>query len=170
MAPFKLKEDEFGRDMYLGLNLIVNELNSIGLKKLSDANIVSKIISMIPHDKYASIITILHNMEDLSSMTSMLIISKLVAFEMSWKMGQEEATSSSKSITLACDSKETSSSSSSDDKDEEEDDDEGDDQDFTSSSNDEVVIQLIQWVKSMLHKMRTKGVAITIKVIIVDGY
>jgi hypothetical protein len=62
-----------------------------------------KIISVLPHSKYASIITILHNMEDLSTRTSMLVIGNLVPFEMSWKMGQEEATSSSKSIALTCD-------------------------------------------------------------------
>jgi hypothetical protein len=89
--------------MYSGLNLIVNELNTIGLKKLGDADIVSKIISVLPHDKYASIITILHNMEDLSTITSTLVIGKLVAFDMSRKMGQEEAASSSKSIALTCD-------------------------------------------------------------------
>jgi len=77
--------------MYSGLNLIVNELNTLGLKKLGDADIVSKIISVLPHDKYASIITILHNMEDLSTMTPRLVIGKLVAFEISRKMGQEEA-------------------------------------------------------------------------------
>jgi ABC-type multidrug transport system ATPase subunit len=73
------------------------------LTKLGDADIVRKIISVLPHSKYASIITILHNMEDLSTMTSALVIGKLVAFEMSQNMGQEEAASSSKSIALTCD-------------------------------------------------------------------
>jgi hypothetical protein len=61
------------------LNLIINELNSIGLTKLGDADIVRKIIYVLPHNKYASIITILHNMEDLSNMTPAIVIGKLVA-------------------------------------------------------------------------------------------
>ena len=36
------------RDMYSRLNLIINELNSIGLTKLDDADIVRKIISVLP--------------------------------------------------------------------------------------------------------------------------
>jgi hypothetical protein len=80
-------------------------------------------------------------------------------------MGQEEASSSSKSIALTCDEHkkmkgnkqvEISSSSSK----EEEDDDEAS---TSSSSNDEEVMHLIEGVKRMLRKMRAKGVPITIE-------
>ena len=57
---------------------------------------------MLPQKKYASIITILHNMEDLSTMTPAIVIGKIVVFEMSRKMGQEEASSLSKGKSLAC--------------------------------------------------------------------
>ena len=73
--------------------------------KLDDMDIVRKIISMLPQKKYASIITILHNMEDLSNMTPTIVIGKIVVFEMSRKMGQEEASSSSKGKALACSEK-----------------------------------------------------------------
>jgi hypothetical protein len=66
---FAMKDNEFVRDMYSRLNLIINELNSIGINKLGDADIVRKIISLLPQQRYESIITILHNMEDLSTMT-----------------------------------------------------------------------------------------------------
>jgi hypothetical protein len=98
-----MNKEELVRDMYSRLNLIVNELNSIGLTKLKDAYTVRKIILALSQDKYASIVTILHNMEDLRTMTLMLVIGRLVAFEMSQKMGQEEATSSSKIIALTFD-------------------------------------------------------------------
>ena len=52
------------------------------IEKLGDADILRKILSVLPHSKYASIITILHNMEDLSNMIPTLVIGKLVAFEM----------------------------------------------------------------------------------------
>jgi hypothetical protein len=45
---FAMKDDELVRDMYSRLNLIVNELNSIGINKLGDADIVRKIISLLP--------------------------------------------------------------------------------------------------------------------------
>jgi hypothetical protein len=43
-----MKENELVRDMYSRLNLIINELNSIGINKLGDADIVRKIISLLP--------------------------------------------------------------------------------------------------------------------------
>ena len=64
-----MNNDELVRDMYSRLNIIINKLHSIGLTKLDDTDIVRKIISVLPQKKYASIITILHNMEDLSTIT-----------------------------------------------------------------------------------------------------
>ena len=74
-------------------------------------------------------------------MTPAIVIGKIVAFEMSRKIGQEEASLSSKGKDLACGKKkmkskqvETSSSSSSSS--EEEDDDDDDDDDEDSSDDD----------------------------------
>jgi L-cystine uptake protein TcyP (sodium:dicarboxylate symporter family) len=89
--------------MYSRLNLIINELNSIEINKLGDADIMRKIISLLPQNKYGSIITILHNMEDLSQMTLAIVIGKIVAFKMSRKMDQEEEPTSSKPYAFACD-------------------------------------------------------------------
>jgi DNA replication protein DnaC len=84
---FAMKENELIREMYSHLNLIINELNSIGINKLGDADIVRKIISLLPQQRYGTIITILHNMEDLSQMTPTIVIVKIAAFEMSRKIG-----------------------------------------------------------------------------------
>ena len=151
-----MNDDELVRDMYSRLNLIINELHSIGLTRLNDVDIVRKIISMLPQKKYASIITILHNMEDLSTMTPAIVIGKIVAFEMSWKMGQEEASSSSKGKALACSEKkkmkgkqvETSSSSSSSSEEEEEEEEEDDDDQsssFTSDLDEESIKLINRW-------------------------
>jgi hypothetical protein len=75
-----MKENKLVRYMYSRLNLIINDLNSIGINKLGDAYIMRKIISLLPQRKYGIIITILHNLEDLSQMTSTLMIEKIVAF------------------------------------------------------------------------------------------
>jgi hypothetical protein len=99
---FEMKK-KLVRDMYYRLNLIINELNSIRIMNLGDVDIVRKIISLLPQKKYGSIITILHNMENLSQMTLAIVIGKIVAFEMSQKMGQEEEPTSSKPYAFACD-------------------------------------------------------------------
>ena len=162
------------------MNLIINELHSIGLTKLDDADIMRKIISVLPK-KYASIITILHNMEDLSTMTPAIVIGKIVAFKMSREMGQDEASSSNKGKALTCSEKkkmkgkqvETSSSSSSSSEDEEEDEDDDDDDDDEVSSNDdqsssfasdldEESIKLINKVEKMIQRLNVKGVPIQI--------
>jgi hypothetical protein len=77
-----MKYNELVRDKYSRLNLIINELNSIGINMLGDADIVRKIISLLAQQRYESIITILHNMEDLSTMTPTIVIGKIAAFEM----------------------------------------------------------------------------------------
>ena len=127
------------------MNLIINELHSIGLTKLDDADIVRKIISVLPQKKYASIITILHNMENLSTMTPGIVIGKIVAFKMLYKMGQEEASSSRKDHALTCDERKkmkgkqvessSSSGSSSEDEEEDEDDDEEESSEDDQSSS-----------------------------------
>jgi hypothetical protein len=52
-----MEDNELVRDMYYHLNIIINELNSIGINKLGDADIVRKIISLLPQQRYGSIIT-----------------------------------------------------------------------------------------------------------------
>jgi hypothetical protein len=67
-----MKENEIVRDMYSRLNHVIN--------KLGDVDIVRKIISLLPQQRYGSIITILHNLEDLSQMTPTIVIRKIAAF------------------------------------------------------------------------------------------
>jgi hypothetical protein len=136
---FAMKDNELVRDMYSHLNLIINELNSIGINNLGDADIVRKIISLLPQQRYGSIITILHNMEDLSTMTPTTAIGKIATFEMSRKICREEESISSGPYVFACDgrkgkNKASTPSSSSEEEEEEESDDEEDNQPSTSSS------------------------------------
>jgi DNA replication protein DnaC len=137
-----MKENELVRDMYSRLNLIINELNSIGINKLGDADIVRKIISLLTQQRYGSIITILHNMEDLGTT---IVIGKIAAFEMSRKMCRGEEPTSSRPYAFACDErkgkkKAPTPSSSSEEEEEEESDDGEDNQPSTSSSEDEETI------------------------------
>jgi hypothetical protein len=148
--------------MYSRLNLVINELNSIGINKLGDADIVRKVISLLPQQRYESIISILHNLEELSQMTPTIVIGKIAAFEMSWKMGQQEEPTSSKPYAFACDEhkkmKGKKKPPSSSEEEEVEDDDDEDDQPSTSSSKDEDTVRCIRKLMGMIRKINLMGV------------
>jgi DNA replication protein DnaC len=74
---FAMKENELVRDMYSHIYLVINELNSIVINKLGDVDIVRKIISFLPQQRYKSIIAILHNLKGLSQMTSTIVTKRL---------------------------------------------------------------------------------------------
>ena len=102
-----------------------------------------------------------------------IVIGKIVVFERSWKMDQEEASSLSKGKALACSEKkkmkgkqvETSSSSSSSSEDEDDDDESSDDDQSSSSTSDldEESIKLINKVEKMIQRLNVKGVPIQIQ-------
>jgi hypothetical protein len=84
-------------------------------------------------------------MEDLSTMTPTIVIRKIVAFEMSRKMGRQEEPTSSRPYAFVFDErkgkkKSPTPSSSSEEEEEEESDDDEDNQPSTSSSEDEETI------------------------------
>jgi hypothetical protein len=155
--------------MYSRLNLIINELNSIGINKLGDAEIARKIISLLPQPRYGRIITILHNMEELSTLSSTIVIEKITTFEISRKMGQEEPTSL-RPYAFACDEKKgkkkAPSPSYSSEEQEEECDDNEDDQPSTSSSEDEETIQRIRKEMGMIRKINLMGVPLQVEVLL----
>jgi hypothetical protein len=139
---FAMKDNELVRDMYSHFNIIVNELNYIGINKLGDADIVRKIICLLPQQREGSIIKILHNMDDLNTMTPTIVIGKIPAFEMSRKMCRGEEPISSRPYSFACDERKGKRkalipSSSSEEEEEEESDDDEDNKPSTSSSEDE---------------------------------
>jgi hypothetical protein len=154
--------------MYSRLNLIINELNSIGINKLGDADIVRKTISLLPQQRYGSIITILHNMEDLSTMTPTIVIGKIVAFEMSWKIGWQEEPTSSRPYAFAFNErkgnkKAPTPSSSSEEEEEEENDDDEYNQPSTSSSKDKKTIWHVRKVMGMIRKINLMGVLLQVE-------
>jgi hypothetical protein len=103
-------------------------------------------------------------------MTPTLVIGKILAFEMSRKMGQEEATSST-TYAFACDEKKkgknnapsSSSSSEKEEEYEEEDDDDEDDQALTSSFKDEETVWRVRKAMRMICKINLKGVPLQVE-------
>jgi hypothetical protein len=165
---FAMKDNELVRDIYCRLNLIINELNSIDINKLGDTDIVRKIISLLPQQRYGSIITILHNMEDFSTMTPTIVIGKIAAFEMSRKICRVEEPTSSKPYAFAYDErkgkkKALTPSSSSEEEEEEESDDGEDNQPSTSSSEDEETIRHVGKVMWMIRKINLMGVPLQVE-------
>jgi len=167
LNSFTMLPNELANDMYSCLNVIVNEFNSIGDTKLSDADVARKIIEVLPSHKYVSITTYLLN-QDLSTMTPTKVLGKIIAFEHYHKIGQD--TSSSKSLALTIHgekkmekgkSKKEASSSSSEEEDE--DSDEDDQAQCSSSNDDEEIAMLIKRMDKALKKLNSKGIPITIE-------
>jgi hypothetical protein len=121
------------------------------------------------NEKYGSIITILHNLEDSSQMTPTLVIEKILAFEMSRKMGQDEATSSTPYAFICDETKKgknnapTSSSSSEEEEEYEEEHDDEDDQALTSSFKDEETVWYVGKAMRMIRKINLMGVPLQVE-------
>ena len=59
---------ESANEMYSHLNVLVEEVNGLGLTQMQPSDIVRKILSVLPIDKYGHIMTMLHQ-GDLSTAT-----------------------------------------------------------------------------------------------------
>ena len=51
---------ECANEMYSRLNVLVEEVNGLRLTQMSPSDIVRKILSVLPIDKYGHIVTVLH--------------------------------------------------------------------------------------------------------------
>ena len=91
---FTMLPNELANDMYSHLNFIVNEFNSIGETKLSDADVARKIVEVLPKEKYASITTYLLQ-QDMSSLTPTKVLGKIIVFEQYQGIGQDTSPSKS---------------------------------------------------------------------------
>jgi hypothetical protein len=80
---FIMLPNELANDMYSHLNVIVNELNELGLAKLSDEDISRKIIQVFSKNRYSAIVTYFHLFEDLSKMKPTQVLSKIISHELS---------------------------------------------------------------------------------------
>ena len=67
--------------MYLCLNVLIEEVNGFGLTQMSPSDVVRKILSVLPIDKYGHTMTVLHQ-GDLSTATPTQILGKINAHEM----------------------------------------------------------------------------------------
>jgi hypothetical protein len=82
------------------LNVLVEDLNDLGLTQMSQSDIARRILSVLLVEKYGHIITVLHQ-SDLSTTTPTQVLGKINAHEMCMHITLEEGSSSSKKKNLA---------------------------------------------------------------------
>jgi len=84
---------ENANEMYSRLNVIVEELNGLGLNQMSLVDVARKILCVLPIEKYRHIVTVLHQ-GDLSIATPTSIFGKINAHEMYMHMNPQDGSSS----------------------------------------------------------------------------
>jgi hypothetical protein len=90
---FEMLANENVNTMYSRLNILVEEVIGLGLTQISQLDVVRKILSVLPIDKYVHIVTVLHQM-DLSVATPTQILGKINAHEMYMHINDKDESSS----------------------------------------------------------------------------
>ena len=60
LNSFEMLPKESANEMYSRLNVLVEEVNGLGLTQMQPSDVVRKILSVLPIDKYGHIVTVLH--------------------------------------------------------------------------------------------------------------
>jgi len=89
LNTFKMLPKENANEIYSRLNVIAEELNGLGLNKMSLADVARKILCVLPIDKYGNIVTVLHQ-GDLSTTMPTSILGKINAHEMYMHINPQE--------------------------------------------------------------------------------
>jgi len=95
LNTFEMLPKENANEMYSRLNVIVEELNGLGLNQMSLADVARKILCVLPIEKYGHIVTGLHQ-GDLSTATPTCILEKINAHEMYMHIKPQDSSSSVK--------------------------------------------------------------------------
>src|SRR6266540_3748323 len=96
---FVMNRNERVNDMYSRLNVLVEEIKTLNIKKITDEDMVWKIISVLPRLEY-QVIAMLLRQEDLENMTSADALGRISAHEL-YELDGILATSSIPSKNLA---------------------------------------------------------------------
>jgi hypothetical protein len=93
LHSFEMLANENANAMYSRLNIFVEEVNGLGLTQISQPDVVRKILSVLPIDKYGHIVTMLHQM-DLLVTTPTQILGKINVHEMYMHINDKDESSS----------------------------------------------------------------------------
>jgi hypothetical protein len=97
---FEMFPKESANDMCTRLNVLVEDLNALGLTQMSPLDVARRILSVLPIEKYGHIVTVLHQ-SDLSTATPTQVLGKINAHEMYMHITLEEGSSYFKKKDLA---------------------------------------------------------------------
>jgi hypothetical protein len=95
LNSFEMLANENANDMYSWFNILIEEVNGLGLAQISQLDVVRKMLSVLPIEKYGHIFTMLHQM-DLSNTTPTQILGKINAHEMYMHINDKHGSSSKK--------------------------------------------------------------------------
>jgi hypothetical protein len=95
LNSFEMLANENANDMYSWLNILVEEVNGLGHTQISQPDVVRKILSVLPIEKYGHIVTVLYQM-DLSINTPTQILGKINAHEMYMHINDKDGSFSKK--------------------------------------------------------------------------
>ena len=98
---FKQLDDENTESMYSRLNILVNEINNLGVKKINDMELIRKILHSLRRPEYDLVITILYEKE-INTLTPNQVLNKVIAHELRHDIKPRAPLSSSTHSALAC--------------------------------------------------------------------
>ena len=78
LNSFNQLDDENAKFMYSRLNTLVNEINSLGVKKIDDTELIRKILHSLRRSNYDLVITVIYE-KDLDTLTPNQVLNKMVA-------------------------------------------------------------------------------------------
>ena len=100
LNSFEMLPKESANELYSRLNVPVEEVNRLGLTQMQPSDVVRKILSILPINKYGHIVIVLHQ-GDLSTATPTQILGKINAHEMYMHITPQDGSSSTKKKDLA---------------------------------------------------------------------
>jgi len=81
LNSFKQLDHENAEAMYSRLNILVNEINALGVKSIEDKELIRKMLHSLRRPEYDLVTTILY-VKDLSTMTPNKVLNKVTAHEL----------------------------------------------------------------------------------------
>ncbi|WVZ80284.1 LOW QUALITY PROTEIN: hypothetical protein U9M48_027775 [Paspalum notatum var. saurae] len=87
LSDFRMFSHENANQMYSRLNVLIEEINGLGLTQMKEDDVARKILDLLPVDKYGHIVTVLHQ-TDLSKTTPSGVLGKINAHEIDDEVAQ----------------------------------------------------------------------------------
>ena len=101
LNSFKQLDDENAESMYSRLNIFVNEINSLDVKKIDDLELIRKILHSLRRPDYNLVITIFYE-KKINTLTPNQVLNKVIAHELRHDIKPRAPPSSPTHSALAC--------------------------------------------------------------------